>query len=255
MTLITLLWSLTYFLATNWKLIDPKLQYGFNFEYMATVLIAIYFLGLGCVCLLLAKRSILLMSGGGGLMVGLWFVIITWLTAAPNYPFPDIHRYLTIPTIGYSLFIAAILCSIIDYLKQTPLRRVALSVLIILLPLLIINIIIAHKFFNDEIHLYGMSSTIQDRQKSQMRSQLPDYNQQQRALFYFDYSHDLANASVYETALLAGFDHWMVLWDGQPVTNKVLPTQLNSFRACVEQEQPTCWERLKDYVEIGRAHV
>ncbi len=150
------------------------------------------------------------------------FLLLTWIIADFNLGFRNMHRYLTVASIGSSLFVAAFLVSLYDRLKQF---RFVLFRLLAVLPFLLL--IVIFRVSEKEIHNH-FNSLLKDgrgiKDQAEIHAKINDYlakydfeHQAQREhFFYFDTSEDKENrVFYYESFLGSNFIYWMNLKNEQ----------------------------------------
>lgn len=137
------------------------------------------------------------------------FILLTWVASDLQLLFLGPQRYLSIPSMGTSLFIAGLILLIFNRLREIKsTRSFAWGVFLFLIPLLLINYSVAQEFFNYELIFAGMKGEEQTIMKNSFRDLTPNISKKERSLFYFDETADKDNGYFDESTVLAGFEFW-----------------------------------------------
>lgn len=185
-----------------------------NPNYMTPALLGIYVFIFGVVSLIRWKRDNEELATIGlftGPIIALIMIFFTWI-ATNNIPFFAPHRYLTIPSIWISFFIASITFICISKIyKKTKNKYLCLIPILLLFPLLVINVNTTSQYFKYELDMgYGARDQLMMRQ--QLFQHLTNLPSDKPSLFYFDYSDDMENSKYYGLTITNGFQTWM-LWN------------------------------------------
>lgn len=154
-----------------------------------------------------------------GLFVGPFsaflYIFLTWIGAATSEVFAGVHRYLTIPTLFMSLFLANLFGIIFLKLWKLPQNikyLKILSVVPLLLLILFININVKEiqYFFKYQL-ISGFGSSDKQIMRSQLLNYLNNLSVDKPSLIYFDFTDDNDNGYYYDNTLFGGFGSW-ILW-------------------------------------------
>ena len=185
-----------------------------------------------------------------GILSAFLFIVLTWLPAEPGLMFTSVHRYLTVPGVGMSLFLGSVMMLTFYKLKSFKfLHYFAPVVFLLLVPLIMVNDQVTRNYFKYEIDFAGTNGYEHNRMKSKLWSYLGDIDTKKPALFYFDESLGKDDGYFHETTLLAGFHFWMVLWNGENPQAVVMPELMRSSLLCPGVQVP-CLEGVEKYVEV-----
>ena len=154
-----------------------------------------------------------------GLFVGpifaLLYIFLTWLGAATSEVFSGAHRYLTIPSMGISIFIATLAVIIFQELLHLfknfrYLKIISIIPFILLLIFIRVNVGEIKDFFNYQLY-NGFGAQDKQFMRSQLNSYLTNLSSDKPSLLYFDFTQDNLNGYYYDNTLLGGFGTW-ILW-------------------------------------------
>lgn len=194
------------------------------------------------------KKNNLIISMVGGVVISMVFIILTWLAADHILVFTGVHRYLAIPAIGSSLFIAGVITVVFKKLYTSKLKLVSYLVLLLIIPLFMFNANIIGEYFKYELEYAGTDAAGHVRMKNKLWSYLTHFSNTEPSIFYFDESQDHDNNYFDETTVLAGFNFWMRFRGSDIVDSKLTPALLRSNLICSEQRS-TCLSTVKELVK------
>lgn len=179
--------------------------------------IGFYILSISIVSMAFWKRykNRLLLGLFVGPIFAFLYIFLTWLGASASEVFAGIHRYLTIPALFISLFLATLFTAIFNNFYKTldKLHFIRYLTVIVLLPLLFFissNIKEVRTFFNYQLSS-GFGAADKDLMRGQFNSYLDNLSSSEPSFFYFDFTLDNDNGYYYDNTLTAGFASWM-LW-------------------------------------------
>lgn len=146
-----------------------------------------------------------------GISSSLVFIISTWLLQDPNYISLGVTGYSTLPSVGISAAITAVvLLAYKKISKRKVLRFFAPLIFVILIPYFL--------FSNDQIQQYlqkflktGMNAQDQIHIRDKFWS-LVKNPQECNKFFYLDAKGDYANGSFYSLIMIDVFRHWYSLY-------------------------------------------
>lgn len=182
----------------------------------------------------------------------LFFIFFTWIFSDTQLVFLGPQRYLTIPAIGSSLFLAGVIALVFNKLRENPLtKNFSPFALLITIPILFINTQITKDFFEYELNYAGMDGVEQTRMKSEFWSHVPTMSNTERSLFYFDETADQKNGYFNESTVLAGFEYWMMFDHGKTlIKERPEPGMLRTNVQCKEHTHKSCIDLLKSSLRI-----
>lgn len=194
------------------------------------------------------KQDNLIISMVGGVVISLVFIVLTWFAADYVLVFVGIHRYLTIPAIGSSLFIAIFITVVFRKLNINKVSRpISYMILLLLIPLILFNVKVIGDYFHYELSYAGNNVEGHIRMKSKLWSYLNNFSNEEPSIFYFDESADHDNGYFNETTVLAGFNFWMRFRGSEIVDNRLTPALLRSNLICPEPRS-MCLNKVKSLV-------
>ena len=168
-----------------------------------------------------------------GLFTGPFFayiyILLTWVGAAPGEVFAGAHRYLTIPALFMSLFLATVFVAIsqriFNRLKDFKyFKFIAYAPMLLLVLFININAKEIQNFFDSQL-FNGFGATDKNFMRSQLGSYITNLSSKRSSLFYFDFTDDNFNGYYYDNTILGGFQSWM-LWHDRINFNKELAPSL-----------------------------
>lgn len=196
------------------------------------------------------KKDNLIISMVGGVVISLVFIILTWFAADYVLVFTGVHRYLTVPAIGSSLFIAVFITVVFRKLNVNKAGKpISYLVLLMLIPFILFNAKVIGDYFKYELDYAGMNAEGHIRMKSKLWSYLNNFSTEDPSIFYFDESADHENGYFDETTVLAGFNFWMRFRGSEIVDNKLTPALLRSNLICAELKS-MCLNTVRSLVTI-----
>lgn len=153
------------------------------------------------------------------------YIFLTWIGAATSEVFVGVHRYLTIPALFMSLFLANLFGIIFLKLWKLPqnikyLKILSVAPLLLLIFFINTNVKEIQYFFNYQL-ISGFGAADKNLMRSQLNSYLNNLSNDRPSLFYFDITEDQINGYYYDNTLLGGFASWM-LWHPSINFNKDL---------------------------------
>lgn len=193
------------------------------------------------------KQDNLLISMVGGVVISMIFIVLTWFAADHMLVFTGVHRYLTIPAVGSSLFIAGAITIIFKKLYTTKLKGISYLVLLLMIPIILFNARIIGEYFKYELEYAGTDVSGHIRMKEKLWSFLSNFSNTEPSIFYFDESQDHDNGYFDETTVLAGFNFWMRFRGREMVDSKLTPALLRSNLIC-QEPRSMCLSTVKSLV-------
>ena len=244
--------SMVFVFSTHHLSIDPSLRVHWDPMFLNSVIMAVLVLSLAVSCLIefvtSGKKEIYALYLFLGIAVAFLFIFLTWVVASYNLIFEGVHRYLVIPAIGSSFFIASLITLVYEKIHRLSfLRNFAWIVLLVLIPIIQLNFNIVGKYFQKELYFAGMDGEGHIRMKRKLLSYMGNFDLKEPTLFYFD-ERDYENGYFDETTIIAAFEVWLrfrgksdPLMDGpyiQYIRNGVL----------CPQPDPDCYKKLSEFV-------
>lgn len=243
---------LIYMLTTHPSSIPKSLKSHFDIATLIPALLGSFILSLTLALfkewLDGGKKDNLIISMVGGIVISMVFIVLTWFAADHILVFTGVHRYLTIPAIGSSLFIAGVIAIVFKKLYTSKLKQVSYLVLLFLIPLIMFNANIIGQYFKYELEYAGTDAAGHIRMKNKLWSYLTNFSNTEPSIFYFDESADHDNNYFDETTVLASFNFWMRFRGRDIVDSKLTPALLRSNLICSEQRS-TCLSTVKELVK------
>ncbi len=249
----------SFYIATHRLAINPDLSdvYGKLRMYfdpgfvMSPALIGIFVLSLSCAFLLewinRKTRDNLILTLFMGPAFAFFFIFLTWLPADIVLVFMGIHRYLTIPAIGISLFLATTITLIYDKLRSIKiLKPISFTVFLLLFLMLVIYNQSIANYFANELDSAGTRASEHIRMKGKLLSYIKNLSETDPSVFFFDESRDASNSYFNETTVLAGFNFW-IMFRGDHILPIKAPRLIRSYFLCGGNGK-FCPEKLKEAV-------
>ncbi len=259
--LATTFCTITYTLASHQLLIDKTLRQPLGtdmFLYPAVVGAFILSLTLSLLIewiLSTKKRSYLLYLFIGP-AISLFMIFLTWLPSDPSLTPVGIHRYLAIPAIFSSFFIASLITLIYEKTNKIKwLRYFSWLILLIIIPIIQFNFSVVGKYFEQELNFSGVDAVGQTKMKTKLLSYMGDFDLKKPTLFYFD-EEDSVNGYFHETAVIAGFPYWIkfrgrsIPMDGVTpdyIRNRDLGSETNVYCTGANVD---CLGKLRSYITL-----
>lgn len=185
-----------------------------------------------------------------------FIIFLTWIPSDPSLTPVGIHRYLAIPAIFSSFFIASLITLVCEKIRKIKnLHNFSWLILLIIIPIIQLNFSIVGNYFYKELAYSGMDGVEQNRMKNQLLSYMGDFDLKEPTLFYFD-EEDRENGYFNETAIIAGFTTWIKFrgksmpMDGftpDYIRNQDLGSETNVYCTGVNVD---CLGKLKSYVTL-----
>lgn len=182
-------------------------------SFLAPALIGIFILSFGFAAFLewRQNRNLLYL----GLFVGPFFAIImilfTWI-ATNNIPFFAPHRYVTIPSLWMSFFLATfIVVGVRNLQKRKQPKVLSYLPFLLLIPLFLLDTTVINSYFKHELSI-GYAAHDQQSMRKQLNSYLKTLPTDKPSLFYFDSQSEPNNGEWYANTVTSGFPTWM-LWN------------------------------------------
>lgn len=252
--LILIFGIVVYMVNLNWQNINQSTRIHFDPNLIALpAIFGFYLLIINCVFFIkwLENRKKIFLAPILGITFAFLFILLTWIPADIILIFMGPHRYLSIPSIGTSLFIAGLLVISFEKLKKGNLaKQFSWITFLILTPLLLINYQVANEFFEYELTFAGVRGNDQTRMKNRFRELNGEIKKDEKSLFYFDESADSANAYSNEGTLLAGFEYWVKFNKDGSLNIFPDPGMLRSTRQCPQHTHQSCLSVLKEGLSL-----
>lgn len=233
-----------YQLNINWQHVTESARIHFDPNFVSLpAIVGFYTIVLTVVLFIiwLKTKDRILIPPILGTYFSFLFIMLTWISSDISLIFMGPQRYLSIPSIGTSVFISGLLVIVFNRLNRIKFtKQFSWLVFLLLIPLLTINYQVTNKFFDDELNFAGVRGTDQIRMKNKLRSLLGEVNTQDKSLFYFDESQDPDNAYSNEGTVLAGFEYWMKFNIDGSLNNLPTPGMIRSTRQCPDHTHLNC---------------
>ncbi len=246
--------SIVFVFSTHHLSIDPSLRLHWDPMFLNPVIIAIFVASLAISCLIeyvtSEKKEIYALYLFLGFFVSFLFIFLTWIAADIHLIFEGIHRYLAIPAIGSSFFIASLITLFYEKIYRLRfLRNFAWVVLLVLIPIIQLNFNVVGKYFQQELYFAGMDGEGHTRMKSKLLSYMGDFDLKEPTLFYFD-ERDYENGYFDETTIVAGFGIWMRFrGKSDPLIGGTDIQYIRNGTLCPQPEpDPNCYRKLGEFV-------
>lgn len=241
-----------YFLSTHQLHIPEAVKMHFDISTIVPALIGGFVLSIIGVLFKewvdQGMKDNLIVSMVGGIVIAFIYIVLTWMAADYMLVFTGVHRYLTLPSIGSSLFIASLITIIFKKLHSIKTTKaLAYSVSLVLIPIIIFNASVIKKYFDYELSYAGTDAAGHIRMKNKLWSYLGDISKTEPSIFYFDESADHDNGYFDETTVLAGFNNWMRFRGSEIVPEKLMPGLLRSNLMC-PGENSMCLLKVKELI-------
>lgn len=243
---------IVYVLSTHNLSIAESLRMNFDLSYIVPALIGSYILSLTLVLFnewnALGKKNSLLICMVGAIVIAFVFILTTWIPADYVLVFTGVHRYLTIPGIGSSIFLAGLISIFFNKLRSSKTTRpFAFTIFLVLIPIFIMNWKIIGNHMKYELEFTGTDATEHTRMKSKLWSYLNNFSKSEPSIFYFDESQDYVNGYFDETTIMAGFNFWMRFRGSEIVSPDLAPVLFRSNLICPEPRS-MCLNKVKSYI-------
>lgn len=244
--------SVVFVLSTHHLSIDPSLRIHWDPMFLNPVIIAIFVASLAISCLIeyvtSEKKEIYALYLFLGFFVSFLFIFLTWIVADNHLIFEGIHRYLAIPAIGSSFFIASVITLFYEKVHRINfLRNFAWIVFLILIPIIQLNFYVVGKYFEKELYFAGMDGEGHIRMKSKLLSYMGDFDLKEPTLFYFD-ERDYENGYFDETTIIAAFEVWLRFrGKSDPMMDGPYIQYIRNGILC-PQPDPDCYRKLGEFV-------
>lgn len=257
LVLTSILSIFIYILSTHYLKIPAPARMDFDRATVMPTLLGVFVLSLTIVMfkewLNGGKKDNLMISMIGGIIISLVFIVLTWVATDYTLVFTGIHRYLTVPAIGSSLFMAGFMTVVFRKLNINKISRpISYLSLLLLIPFVLFNANVIKQYFKYELEYAGTNAEGHIRMKNKLWSYLSSYSNTDPSIFYFDESADHDNGYFDETTIMAGFNFWMRFRGRDIVDAKLTPQILRSNLICPEP-QSMCLDKVKSLVatQIG----
>lgn len=251
---------IVYILASHQLSIDKALRWHFDPMLMKPALIGMFILSLTASLLiewlLSSKKENYTLYLFLGLAIPFLFIFLTWLPSDYTLIWAGVHRYLTIPAIGSSFFIATLITLFYEKMsKGKILRNFSWLIFLIIIPIIQLNFSVVDKYFDQELSDSGMDGVGQKIIKNELLSYMGNFDLKEPTLFYFD-EQDRENGYFLETTIVAGFSIWIqfrgksIPLEGvtpQYIRNMDLGSETNVYCTGVNIN---CLGKLKSYVTL-----
>ncbi len=247
-----LLSIIIYFLVSHQLKIPVSIRLPFDAMTTIPALIGVFFISLNILLfkkwLEEGKREVLIIVMVGATVFTLIYIISTWVAADWILVFTGVHRYLTIPAIGSSIFIAGLITIIFQKLYSLKrFKLISYAAFILLVPIITLNALVINEYFKYELNYAGTNASGHIRMKNKLWSFLNDFSNTEPSIFYFDESKDHDNGYFDETTVMAGFNSWMRFRGDSIVGTRLVPALLRSNLLC-PGENRDCLEKVKSLV-------
>lgn len=190
-----------------------------------------------------------------GPAIAFFIIFLTWIPSDYTLIVDGIHRYLAIPAIFSSFFIASLITLTFEKFKKLKyIGNFSWLILLIVIPIIQLNFFLVGKYFDQELRYSGMDGVEQNRMKNKLISYLGDFDFKEPSLFYFD-EEDAENGYFHETTILAGFSIW-IKFRGNSVPDGIAPEFIRNSNLGSETNvyctgvNVDCIGKLKTYVTL-----
>ncbi len=205
--------SVVYILASHQLSINEALRLSFDTMFLKPALIGAFIISLTLSLLfewiLAAKKEGYTLFLFLGLSIAFFIIFLTWLPSDYTLIVAGVHRYLAIPAIFSSFFIAALITLIYEKFKKLKyIGNFSWLILLIVILIIQLNFSIVSKYFDQELKYAGMDGEEQKYMKGKLLSYMGNFDLKEPLLFYFD-EDDHENGYFHETAIVAGFSTWI----------------------------------------------
>lgn len=242
-----------FWMNYNWQFINKDVRIHFDVNLLGMPAIFGFFILALSFSIFLAwlrlkdEKGKLLMPLFLGPAFTFLFILFTWLGSDIQLIFMGPQRYLTIPAIGTSLFMGALIVLLYNSLKNIKFtKHFAWLIFFALIPLILINAKVTREFFDYELKVVGMDGTEQTRMKNKFWSLFPNISSYEPSLFYFDETTDPDHGYFNESTIMAGFTDWIQFDQGQTILkNAPDPGMLRTSVQCPRHTHANCLEILK----------
>lgn len=244
----TILGFIVFVLSTHHFSIDPSLRMHWDPMFLNSAIMAVFVLSLAVSCLIeyvtCEKKESYALYFFLSIAAAFLFIFLTWMAADINLIFEGVHRYLAIPAIGSSFFIASVITLVYEKIHRLSfLRNFAWIVFLVLIPIIQINFNIVGKYFEKELYFTGMDREGQVRMKSKLLSYMGDFDLKEPTLFYFD-ERDYENGYFDETTIIAAFEMWLRFrGKSDPLMDGPYIQYIRNGTLC-PQPDPDCYKKL-----------
>ncbi|TSC88548.1 MAG: Uncharacterized protein G01um10147_44 [Microgenomates group bacterium Gr01-1014_7] len=252
--------AIVYILASHQLFKVEALRLSFDTMFLKPALIGVFIMSLTLSLLI----EWLLNDRKGGYLLYLFIgpaiaflmIFVTWLPSDYTLIVAGVHRYLAIPAIGSSFFIAALITLFYEKIKNTKfLNNFSWLILLIIIPIIQFNFYIVGKYFNQELNDSGMNGEQQKRIKSELLSYMGNFDLKEPTLFYFD-EEDRENGYFLETTIIAGFPTWIRFRGRSMPLDGITPEYIRNMDLGSETNvyctgaNVNCLGKLKSYVTL-----
>lgn len=252
--------TVVYILASHQLSIDQALRNHFDPMFLKPALTGMFILSLTLSLLIewlvSAKKGDYTLYLFLGPTIAFFIIFLTWLPSDYTLIVAGVHRYLAIPAIGASFFVATLITLIYEKFKKLKhIGNFSWLILLIMIPIIQLNFDVVGKYFNSELSYAGMDGVQQKTIKSKLLSYMGNFDLKEPTLFYFD-EQDHENGYFHESTIIAGFPAWIrfrgrsMPLDGvtpEYIRNADLGSETNVYCTGVNVD---CLGKLKSYVAL-----
>lgn len=238
-----------YIAFVNWKYLNPQVRIHFD-PNLTTVpaILGFFILLLSAIAFSEWRKSkneeLLPLIIGSVFTV--MFILLTWVASDLQLLFLGPQRYLSIPSMGTSLFISGLIVLIFNRLRQRKsTRSFAWIIFLLLVPLFLVNYSVIQEFFNYELNYAGMRGEEQTIMKNSFKDLTPNISKKDKSLFYFDETADKENGYFDESTVMAGFEFWTKFNRNGEIDEFPYPGMLRTNVQCLEHTHLSCIKMLK----------
>lgn len=205
---------IVYFVAKHHESINSNLKMSYDYFELNPVFFTLFILVLSFFIWRrwrsLGENDNILFALFMGPVFTFTFIALTWIFKDYVVLFKGIHTYLSIPSIGTSLFIGSTLVLFYQKVKSSMGnlgKYIAPVVFLLLIPIFNINNETIKYHFS--LTSYSMDAKEQQAFRDKLWSKLTDFDINRPALFYFNTFEDRLNGRFYEQSMLGRFSEWM----------------------------------------------
>lgn len=252
--------TVVYILASHQLSIDQALRNHFDPMFLKPALTGMFILSLTLSLiiewLVSAKKGDYTLYLFLGPTIAFFIIFLTWLPSDYTLIVAGVHRYLAIPAIGASFFVATLITLIYEKFKKLKhIGNFSWLILLIMIPIIQLNFYVVGKYFNSELNFAGMDGVQQKTIKSKLLSYMGNFDLEEPTLFYFD-EQDHENGYFHESTIIAGFPAWIrfrgrsMPLDGvtpEYIRNADLGSETNVYCTGVNVD---CLGKLKSYITL-----
>lgn len=236
-----ILQMIVFFIAKHRELISSDIRMGYDYAELYPVLFAVFIFSLSFSIwrqwVNTGKKNNFLLSLWMGPVFAFVHIALTWIFKDYVVLFKGIHTYLSIPSIGISLFIAGTLGLLYHKIRNNfgfLGKQLAYQTFLLLIPIFIINKNFIQNYFDS--NSYSMNAEEHEFARDRLWKTLNGFDNKLPSFFYFDTSGDYLNGRFYEQSMLGRFSDWMFFKGNYPAGSCNLPMFINDNFASLKEK-------------------